>query len=153
MASFTDALKAEIARLVRKETKTEFERLRKLSASHRSEIAALKRDSKSLQSQLNVLAKTRPAPASPKASAAAAVSLKDPLATFGPQTLIDLRKKLGVTQESMALLLECSSLSVSRWEAAKAIPRRAQLTRIVEAMKLTTAGAAKALERIKLSRG
>lgn len=150
MANFTDALKAEIARLVRKETKTEFERLRKLSASHRSEIAGLKRDIKSLQSQVKALTKFRPAaPTSPEA---AADVLSKPARNFGPQTLIALRKKLGVSQEGMALLLECSALSIGRWEAGKAVPRRAQLTRIVKALDLSKESAAAHLEQIKQSK-
>lgn len=147
MANFTDALKAEIARLVRKETKTEFERLRKLSASHRSEIAGLKRDIKSLQSQVKTLTKSRPAGSS--SPEAIADVLTSPSRQFGPQTLIALRKKLGVSQESMAVLLECSALSISRWEAGKAVPRRAQLTRIVEALDLSKDGAATKLAQIK----
>ena len=147
MANFTEALKAEIARLVRKETKTEFERLRKLSANHRGEIAGLKRDIKSLHSQVKALTKFRPAaPTSPEA---AADVLSNPARNFGPQTLIALRKKLGVSQENMATLLKCSALSIGRWEAGKAVPRRAQLLRIVKALDLSKEGAAAQLARAR----
>jgi DNA-binding transcriptional regulator YiaG len=151
MANFADALKAEIARLVRKETKTEFERLRKLAASHRSEIVSLKRDIKSLHTQVNGLARScGDAPAGAEASVD---TLTQSARNFGPQTLIALRKKLGVSQEDMALLLECSALSIGRWEAGKAVPRRAQLLRIVKALDLSKESAAANLEQIKKARG
>ena len=52
MNSFTNALKAEIARVARKELKDELLALRKAVTAHRSEIAALKRELKSLRTQL-----------------------------------------------------------------------------------------------------
>jgi hypothetical protein len=43
MSSLINSLKSEIARVARKELKDELLALRKASAAHRSEIAALKR--------------------------------------------------------------------------------------------------------------
>lgn len=52
MSTFANSLKAEIARIARKELKDELAALRKSSSLQRSEIAALKRDVKALSQQL-----------------------------------------------------------------------------------------------------
>jgi hypothetical protein len=52
MNTFANSLKAEIARVARKELKAELDALRKTNASQRSDIAALKRDVRALQSRL-----------------------------------------------------------------------------------------------------
>ena len=57
MPTFADALKKEISRIARKELKSDLEQVRKLVTSHRSEIATLKRELKSVQSQNKALAK------------------------------------------------------------------------------------------------
>ncbi|MFZ2326768.1 MAG: hypothetical protein WAW73_07615 [Rhodoferax sp.] len=48
MSSLINSLKSEIARVARKELKDELLALRKATTAHRSEIAALKRQVKSL---------------------------------------------------------------------------------------------------------
>ena len=52
MSTFANSLKAEIARIARKELKDELAALRKSSSLQRSEIAALTRDVKALSQQL-----------------------------------------------------------------------------------------------------
>ena len=57
MSSLIDSLKSEIARVARKELKEELLALRKATTAHRSEIAALKRQVKSLASALKATVK------------------------------------------------------------------------------------------------
>ena len=128
MTSLNIALKSEIARVSRKELKEELMALRKATASHRSEIAALKRDLKSLRSLVKANERTMnkvvPAP-QPRPEVN---SVQRP--SFDAQALAEKRAKLGLSQSEMARLLEASSLSVYKWESGKVQPRAAQLARI-----------------------
>lgn len=134
MTSLNNALKSEIARVSRREMKDELTALRKATALHRSEIAALKRDLKSLRSQLRSnernLKKVTPAP------------VPDPIdrpmrkVDFNAEAFGAKRAKLGLSQLEMARLVEASALSVYKWESGKVQPRAAQLGRILAVQKL-----------------
>lgn len=147
MANFNDALRAEISRLVRKSTKADFEHLRKQLASQRHELSLLKRESKELRGQLKKALGTIQI-ASPKQEVDIGPALVAPR-DFGPQTLVALRRKLGLSQEHMALLLNCSSLSVSRWETGKAVPRRVQLAKILEVRAMSKQDADQTLAKLR----
>ncbi len=134
MNALTNALKSEIARVARKELKDELTSLRKVTTGHRSEIAALKRDLKTLRAQLKASQRgARPA---------ATVAATDPPANrgrkpgFSAEALAAQRAKLGLSQVEMAQLLGASALSVHKWESGKVQPRAAQLARIFAVRKL-----------------
>ncbi len=133
MNSLTNALKSEIARVARKELKDELLSLRKVTTGHRSEIAALKREIKKLQSQLRantkVVKAVMPSPADEPPVSGRKVR-------FSAQALAAQRAKLGLSQAQMAQLLGASALSVYKWESGKVQPRAAQLERIVAIRKL-----------------
>ena len=133
MNSFTNALKAEIARVARKELKDELLALRKAVTAHRSEIAALKRELKSLRTQLRANEKVVRAVAPRPAPAAGKPGRK---ARFSAQAMAAQRARLGLSQAQMARLLGASALSVYKWESGKVQPRAAQLERIVAIQKL-----------------
>jgi DNA-binding transcriptional regulator YiaG len=134
MSTLINSLKSEIARVARKELKEELQALRKVTTVHRSEIAALKRQIKSLATALRAAAKP-PKSASKKSLAADAVA-GAPGIRFSPKRLTELREKFGITQSQMATLLGVSYLSVHKWEAGSAHPRAAQLGKIATASKL-----------------
>lgn len=142
MPTFADSLKNEIARIARKELKSELEALRKTNASQRGDIAALKREVKTLQSRVlrteKVTTKTAAAvmPHIEPPSKPASRSPVGGLGSFNHEAFSDFRKRLGVTQAEMGRLVETSSLSVWKWESGKAQPRAAALLRIQVAMKL-----------------
>jgi DNA-binding transcriptional regulator YiaG len=127
MNSLTSALKAEIARVARKELKDELLALRKATTGHRSEIASLKRELKTLRSQLK--ANTRVVKAVMPAQVA-----QEPAAgrkiRFSAESFAAQRARLGLSQAQMAQLLGVSGLSVYKWESGKVQPRAAQLERI-----------------------
>ena len=129
MTSLNIALKSEIARVARKELKEELTALRRTTASHRAEIAALKRDLKSLRSlvKLNERSIRKVMPAQqPKSKANSARPQ-----SFNAKAFAAKRAKLGLSQSEMAQLLEASALSVYKWESGKVQPRAAQLGRIL----------------------
>lgn len=142
MPNFADSFKTEIARIARKELKSELDAVRKTSATQRSDIAALKREVKSLQVRLTkaerVTRKTAavvlpevPAPTEP-----ASRSPVGGLGSFNHEAFAEFRRRLGITQAEMGKLVEASSLSVWKWESGKAQPRAGALLRIQAAMKL-----------------
>ncbi len=148
MNTFSNAFRAEVVRMARKELKPELQGMRKAITSHRSEIAALKREVKGLTSQLKT--------AQRQTKVARAVSPSDQTKVsnrsgnddfvFSPELLAQMRHALGATQIEMASLLAVSPLSYSRWEKGQAHPRAKQLAKIEEVVRM---GAAKAGKKIR----
>lgn len=136
MTTFAEALKKEIVRLARKELKSDVIQLRKLTSSHRSEIASLKRDVKSLQAENKVLRKalqivgTVSASSKAKSIGTQAVVRRGRKPVFSAESLKAMRLKLGITQSQLSTVLQVSSLSVYKWESGQATPRAAQQEKI-----------------------
>lgn len=133
MSSFINSLRSEIARVARKELKVELLALRKVTTAHRSEIAALKRQLKSLASALKTATKTSNAK---KQVIEVNEETSTPGLRFSPARLVAIRNKLGVSQAEFGLLIEASYQSVHKWEADKAKPRAAQLAKMAALAKL-----------------
>lgn len=139
MTAFSEAFRAEVLRMARKEIKGELGSLRKTVTAQRSEIAALKRDLKDLASQVKTLrkAEVRQADAGKaQAQDADAPARRKRHFRFDAQTLAAKREQLGISQQGMAVLLEASTLSVYKWESGKVTPRAAQLERIRSVLKM-----------------
>jgi DNA-binding transcriptional regulator YiaG len=149
MPTFADALKKEISRIARKELKSDLEQVRKLVTSHRSEIATLKRELKSVQSQNKALAKLLKGSGGASKSAAPQSEETAPRRgrkpTYSADGLKVMRQKLGVTQAQLALLLEVSSLSIYKWESGQSVPRAAQQQKIFALRSVGKRAAAKVL--------
>lgn len=142
MTTFADTLKKEIARLARKELRQEIAALRKTSAFHRSEIAALKKQFNALQSQVKKQGKVngtavRASPGAEKVAGAGAPRGKPGRkVVFTAERLKTQRAKLGFTQEQMAKLLGVSSLSIWKWESGGASPRASRVPDILQHLAL-----------------
>lgn len=134
MSTLISSLKSEIARVARKELKDELLAIRKSTTAHRSEIAALKRQVKSLAAALK--ASTRGAVARNQSIQDSGEPAASPNIRYSPQRLVNFRSKMGITQAQMAALLDVSYLSVHKWEAGTSKPRSAQLQKIAAAFKL-----------------
>ncbi len=151
MTTFADSLKREIARVARKELREEIGAVRKASLVQRSEIAALKKQVKAMQSELNRLGKmrTEPARAAPTTASAASVAATrgkpGRKVVFTAERLKTQRARLGLTQEQMARLLGVSSLSIWKWESGGAVPRASRVPKILELLAL---GKREALARV-----
>lgn len=152
MTTFAESLKKEIARVARKELRDEIGALRKTSLLQRTEIAALKKQLKALQSQVNRLGKVRPEPALATLPAASAASVAHPRGkpgrkvVFTAERLKTQRARLGLTQEQMARLLGVSSLSIWKWESGGAAPRASRVPKILQLLAL---GKREALARVQ----
>ena len=123
MPSIASVLKDEIARLCKKELRAQLDPVRAASARYRSDIADLKRRIASLERNNQRLQKQMPAPAEPSAD-------EDRKLRFVPKGLASLRKRLGITVEELAVLLNVSPQSIYNWQTGKSVPRRAQLEKL-----------------------
>jgi len=135
MSSFADQLKAEIARIARKEVRAETRALKKANAQYRTDIAALKRRLADAERAMARLAKGTGKAASkgaaPQAQPSPAQGLRFRVAGFA-----SLRKKLGLSAADMGKLLGVSAQSVYHWETGKSRPRASQLAAIAAVRKL-----------------
>lgn len=131
MPNIALVLKNEIARIVRKELRGEFQATKKAVSAYRSQIAQLKRQVKSLEQQLKKTSKG--------AGKAAAEQTEDGDATkirFSAKGLAGQRKRLGLSVAAAAKLLGVSAQSVMNWESGKTRPRESQLGAIAALRKM-----------------
>jgi DNA-binding transcriptional regulator YiaG len=124
MANIASVLKSEISRIARKEIRAELESLKKSVSTYRTEIAALKRRSQSLEQELRKFGKASPKP-TPAPSEDSGKALR-----FSAKGLASQRQRLGLSAEAMGVLLGASGQSVYNWEAGKARPRASHLAAI-----------------------
>ena len=133
-------LKAEISRVARKDARAESQPLKKASAQHRTDIAALKRRVLALEKQMGRLLKSRkvPVPAAPAETPRGGLR-------FSAKGLVTQRRRLGLTAASAAKLLNVSAQSIYKWEDGKTRPRASQLPAIASLRKMGKQEAAKLL--------
>ncbi len=132
MSTFANQLKAEIARISKKENKAENAALKKASAQYRSDIAALKRRIASLESTLSKMHKQAAKTSAPDTD----LDSDEKSLRFRVAGFASLRKKLGLTANEMGALLGVSGQSVYKWEQGKAKPRASQMQAIAAVRKL-----------------
>ena len=153
MPNIASLLKEEIARVARKQLRSETESLKKASSNYRSQIAELKRRIDSLERQLRGLAKAgaRAAPRAAGAGGGGGRSGGEPALDDGRQirysakSLASQRRRLGLSAASLAKLLGVSALSVYKWESGGTRPRQKQVEAIAA---LRTMGRREAQKRL-----
>jgi DNA-binding transcriptional regulator YiaG len=125
MPNIGTLLKEEIARISRKQLRSETEALRKSSAQYRSQIADLKRRMQALEQQLKRVGKvaTRAAPAQDEGEARSQIR-------YSAKSLASQRRRLGLSAAALAKLLGVSALSVYKWESGNTRPRARQIEAI-----------------------
>lgn len=115
MPNIAAVLKEEIARIARKESRRESAGPKKAVATHRSEIAALKRRIQVLEQALRRVQSSR------RGAAAAPVAPAGNL-RFSGKGLAAQRKRLGISADACGKLLGVSGQSVYLWESGRARP-------------------------------
>ncbi len=136
-------LKAEIARLSRKESRSQVDPLRKTSTAYRRDIAALKRKVTELQKQVALLLR-----GAARSQAGAATKTVNGTVRFVPRGLRSQRKRLGLSASDFGKLVGVSSQSVYNWEHGLARPRPEQFGRLVAIRGLGKREAAARLEQL-----
>ena len=125
MTNIASLLKSEIARVARKEVRSETAGLKKAVAAYRSEIAALKRRAGELEQQLRRMAKSRAAPVPAQTDSVPTKALR-----FTAKGLATQRHRLGLSAHDCGLLVGASGQSIYNWEDGKARPRARNLQAI-----------------------
>lgn len=141
MANIAALLKTEIARIARKELRSETEQIKKASASYRAEIAALKRRVQDLEKELRRVKKASPRKAEETTTEDQESSLR-----FSAKGLAGHRKRLGLSAREVGELVGASSLTVYKWEKGEARPRARFLPAIAT---LRTMGKREAASRLQ----
>ena len=131
MPNIASVLKEEIARLVRRELRSETESLKKASSRYRSEIAALKRRIEAQEKQISRLEKLLPKKAEPLIDRASETKLR-----FKRQGVRAQRTRLGLSAAEMGALVGVSAQTVYNWEAGTTRPRAEQLAAIAAVRKM-----------------
>ena len=126
MPNIAAVFKQEIARVARRETRSQIDRLRKITAQQRRGIAELKRHIAALERQVSMLAGSVGKPAQADADGSA------PKVRFSPKGIRAFRNRLGLSADEFARLMEVSSQSIYNWERKLARPREAQLKALLE---------------------
>jgi len=126
MPNIASVLKQEIARIARKETRSEIESVKKATVQHRRYIAALKQQIKLLERQMATLRGKQARPAQ------AASEPDGKQVRFVAKGLRTLRERLDLSVADLARLIGVSGQTVYNWEAKVTKPRIEQLKAIAE---------------------
>jgi DNA-binding transcriptional regulator YiaG len=140
MPNFAVSLKGEISRVARKELRAETRPLKEATRACRTEIAALKRRTEVLESQVRRLSKVIT-----KAAVVTSQTPTSPRPRFSAKGLASQRRRLGLSAHDCGLLIGTSGQSVYNWEDGKALPRTKYLTAIAS---LRSIGKKEALARL-----
>ena len=116
MPNIASVLKTEIARVARKEVRGETLALTAAVTPARKELAALKRRTRDLETELRRLGKRRAPPPAEVGDAATGAR------RFSAKGLASLRRRLGLSAAQCGQLLGASAQSVYNWEQGKARP-------------------------------
>jgi len=142
MPNLATTLKQEIARITRKELRSELAGLRKAVTSHRTDLARVKRDNASLEQEVRRLRREMD-----RLSAATSPAADEPAAAFrySAERLTAARSKLGLSAADFGLLVGASGLSIYKWERGT----RPQEKFMPALAKAVTTGKREALARLE----
>lgn len=141
MPNIASILKAEIARVARKEVRVGTERLQKAASNYRSEIAELKRRCQALEQQFRSVSR-RPAKVAPASEGSDESGQK---LRFSAKGLASQRRRLGLSAHDCGLLVGASGQSIYKWEDGSARPRAKNVEAIA---RLRTMGKREAAARL-----
>jgi DNA-binding transcriptional regulator YiaG len=127
MPNIASVMKEEVSRLVRKELRRETEGLKRASTQYRSDIAALKRRTATLEQMVGRLEKQL---AKNTGAAPATESDLNPGVRFSAKGLHSQRQRLGLSAAEMGTLLGVSPQTIYNWESGSSRPRQAQVAAI-----------------------
>jgi len=144
LPNIASVLKEEVARLVRRQLRSETESLKKASSRYRSEIAALKRRIDVLEKQVSRLERMVPKKAAPAVDEQSETKLR-----FKPQGVRAQRTRLGLSAADMGALVGVSAQTIYNWESGASRPRAEQLAAIAAVRKMGKREAKVRLEQMQ----
>jgi len=131
MPNIATALRDEIKRLSRQQSRTQVDPTKKATAVHRRDIALLKRQVVLLERQVKSLMR-RPT----SASSAPQANARELKVRFVAKGVRSQRDRLGLSAEGLGKVLGVSAQSVYNWESGKARPRQDQIAKLSHLRKL-----------------
>ncbi|MEW5967022.1 MAG: helix-turn-helix domain-containing protein [Pseudomonadota bacterium] len=131
MSNIASVLKEEIARLVRRQFRSETESLKKASSRYRTDIAALKRRIEALERQISRLEKMAPKNVAPAADEESKTKLR-----FKPQGVRAQRTRLELSAREMGALVGVTAQTIYNWEAGTSRPKAEQLAVLAAVRKM-----------------
>ena len=140
MTNFAAQLKGEISRIAKKESRAESAAIKKITAKHKADIAALKRGVTELEAIVRKLTKSQAKSERVVENEQASQSLR-----FRVEGFAALRNRLELSAADMGKLIGVSGQTVYNWESGSSRPRANQFAAIAEVRKL---GKRQAAERL-----
>ena len=126
MPDMVGVIKAEIARLAKKEAKAATTQLKRASVQYRSDIAKLRKRLGQQEKQLKLLGKQTQQHGQPQAEENPLDSVR-----FSARSVKAQRQRLGLSALDYGKLVGVSPLTVYSWEHGSTKPRQAQLVALV----------------------
>jgi DNA-binding transcriptional regulator YiaG len=123
MPNVVQVFKEEIARLARKQARSQVAALKKASARHRSDIAALKRSLAELTKQMTAVDRQGPT----RASTQDAATPETPAMRFSAKGFASQRKRLALSASQVGRMFGVSGQTIYLWETGQARPRAKHL--------------------------
>lgn len=117
MPNIASVLKSEISRVARKEVRSELQSLRKAVNAYRSEIASLKRRTRTLEQESRRLDRGKARSASLATNDVSPQALR-----FSAKGLASKRRQLALSAHDCGLLVGASGQTIYNWESGKARP-------------------------------
>jgi DNA-binding XRE family transcriptional regulator len=143
MPNIAGVLKAEIARVARKEIREETQVLKRASAQHRRDLAEMKRRLADLQRRLGPLQKQVL-----KTAPSAAVPSRANGVRFTAKGLRSQRQRLGLSAADYGKLIGVTGQTIYSWEHETAWPRRQQVARLASLRRIGKRDAQARLEQL-----
>jgi DNA-binding transcriptional regulator YiaG len=143
MPNIAQLLKAEIARVARKQVRADTLALKRALSHQRSEIAALKRELAALAKALRQ-ARRQTSKTTPTTEAEAPAALR-----FNAKGLASHRRRLALSAADFGRLIGTSGQSVYLWESGRARPRASHLSAIAAVRAMGKREAAQRLEAMR----
>jgi len=126
MPNIGAAIREEITRLSRRETRSQLGLTKKATVQHRHDIASLKRKIAQLERQIALVSRKLPSGLAPPSNGEPVTRVR-----FVAKGLRSQRERLGLSQNDLGKLLGVSAQTIYNWEHAVARPRREQIVKIV----------------------
>lgn len=143
MPNLASVLKDEIRRLARKESKSEVQAAKRAAASHRRDIAALKRQVQTLTQRVAFLESQEKKRVSKPRLEAPSGQIR-----FSARWLKAHRQRLGISAADYGKLVNASALTVYNWENGKSKPRKEGMAALAAVRGLRRREALKRLEML-----
>ena len=142
MSNIAVALRLEITRLARRETRSETQVLRKASAQFRRDIAELKRRASSLKAEIARLGRD--------VGKDTAHNEAEPAGgRYSARSVIAQRRRLGTSAADFGKLIGVTGHTVYKWEHRTSRPRKAQLAALAALRNLGKREAVTRLEQLR----